>query len=252
MSEFIHLKNEHEIAGIKKACAIYQALKTVCQTKDFLNWTLRDIDLFTKEFIEARGGKCVYHGYQGFPGYNCLSKNATIIHGIGTNNQIFNAGDKLTIDVGVGLDGFICDSAFTICTPPVPPALKKLCTIPRQAIDVACAAIKPNHRVGTISHAIEQFVSSHGYQLLRDYGGHGCGLAIHEPPLILNYGQPESGPLLQPGMVLCIEPMVLEKNYQAKLAADQWSVVAIDQNQYVCHEEVMVLVTSDGCELLTS
>ncbi len=157
----------------------------------------------------------------GYPGYNCMSKNAVVIHGIGTEHETFNPGDKLTFDVGVEYEGFICDSAFTICAAPVAQELQDLCLVTRKAIDVACTVIKPNNRIGDISHAVQTYVESHNYQLLRDYGGHGCGVAIHEGPFILNYGKPNTGPTLKPGMVLCIEPMVLQKNHEAYLAKDK-------------------------------
>lgn len=247
----VYIKNAHEISGIKKACEIFKKVRNICLQENFLNKDLKWIDEFTKTTIESFGAKCAFHNYQGFPGYNCLSKNNVIIHGIGTKDQTFREKDKLTLDLGIELDGFICDAAFTILGPKVDLEYVKLSEVTLQAIFEAVEVIKPDNCIGDISCRIENFIKQHGYQILENYGGHGCGLKIHEDPIILNYGgKPKTGFKLKPGMVICIEPMVLSKSNKIHLGSDNWSVIS-DISQMTCHWEHMILVTENGCEVLT-
>lgn len=216
----VFIKNEKEIAGIKKACEIFMKVKEACMQQNFVGQSLKAIDEFTKNIIEANGAKCAFHGYQGFSGYNCMSKNEVIIHGIGTHDVTFGPEDKLTLDIGVNLNGYICDAAFSIFGPKVNPEYLKMSEVTLQAIYEACKVIKPNNTVGDISHAVQTYVTKHGYQLLKHYGGHGCGLKIHEDPIILNYGQPHTGYKLKPGMVICVEPMTLQLSDAVHLGKD--------------------------------
>ncbi|WP_033160192.1 type I methionyl aminopeptidase [Mycoplasmoides alvi] len=246
----IYIKNNDEINGIKKACAIFKKVRDICLNENFVNKDLKSIDEFTKTTIESFGAECVFHGYNGFPGYNCMSLNNVIIHGIGTHDQKFGPKDKLSLDLGVKYENYICDSAFTIFGPQVDQEYIKLSDVTLQSIYEAAKIIKPGTYIGDISHTIQTYIEKHGYHILENYGGHGCGLKIHEDPLILNYGQPKVGFKLKPGVVICIEPMVLSKNKDVHLGSDNWSVIS-NIPQMTCHWEHMVLVTENGCEILT-
>lgn len=246
----IYIKTPTEIAGIKKACAIYTALRAECIQRNLTGMTLKAIDLFTKKFIEAQGAKCAFANYRGFPGYNCLSRNETIIHGVADDN-VFGRRDKLTLDIGIALNGYICDAAFTLLGPDASDAYHAIDKVTLGALYAGAAVAGPGVHTGDVSVAIQNFVQSQGYSLLRDYGGHGCGLKIHEDPLILNYGSPKTGPILKPGMVICLEPMTLQGPAGAHLGPDGWSVIS-DLPQPVCHWEHMVLITPTGREILTA
>ncbi|WP_027124201.1 type I methionyl aminopeptidase [Mycoplasmoides pirum] len=246
----VYIKNAQEIEGIKKACNIFKKVRDLCLQKNFVGWSLKEIDEFTKSIIEAENASCIYHGYQGFPGYNCMSKNEVIIHGIGTHDNKFEAKDKLTLDIGIQFENYICDAAFTILGPLASIEYQKISKITLQAIFEATKVIKPGNYVGDISNAIQTYVHQHGYHLLKNYGGHGCGIKIHEDPLILNYGEPKTGFKLKPGMIICIEPMLLEKNNEVHLGQDNWSVIS-NISQMTCHWEHMILINETGCEILT-
>lgn len=250
MGDFIYIKNSQEIEKIRSACNIFKLVRDTCLATNLLNKSLKEIDEFLRDLILEQKATCAFHQYQGFPGYNCISKNKVIIHGIGTENDLFNPDDKITLDIGIKYDGYICDAAFTILGPAASAEYQKINEVTKEAINVACEVIKPGNQVGDISFAIERYVKSHNYQLLRNYGGHGCGIKIHEGPLILNYGSAHTGHKLKAGMILCIEPMVLASSHEAYLGADGWSVIS-KKDQPVCHWEHMVLVTDTGCEVLT-
>lgn len=208
----VYIKSLNEILEIKKACNIFKKIREICLQKNLEGKSLKEIDEFTKQLVEKYGGSCAFHGYQGFPGYNCMSMNEVIIHGIGTHDVVFGPKDKLTLDIGINYNGYICDSAFNIFGSKISDDYLKLSSITLNAIYEACKVIKPGNTIGDISFTIEKYVKEHDYQILKNYGGHGCGLKIHEDPIILNYGKPNTGFKLKSNMVICIEPMLLEKS----------------------------------------
>ncbi|QZX49207.1 type I methionyl aminopeptidase [Mycoplasma sp. E35C] len=248
----IYLKNQEEIDKIKKACEIYKQIVQEFTYEKIANKSLKTIDLMLKDFVESKNANNCYHGYLGFKGYHCLSLNQTIIHGIATD-EIFGAKDKLSIDIGIELDNYYCDSAFTILGPEVNQRQKMLSEATLNCIFEVVKKIVPNQTTtGDIGYWTEQYAKKFNYQVIRDFGGHGCGIKIHEDPLVLNFGTPNKGTKLKPGMIICIEPMFFEKNNQYYIdPADQWSVKPINKNQFVCHWEHMVLITEDGAQILT-
>ncbi len=246
----IYVKSDAEIARIRAACDVFRQVRGECLRADFVGMTLKRIDAAIKDMIQSRGATCAFHGYRGFPGHNCLSRNEVIIHGVPTDAQRFGPKDKLTLDLGIRLDGAICDAAFSLFGQECDPRYGRISAACEGAIRAAAAAIRPGARVGDAAHAIQTFLESRGYAILEGYGGHGCGLRIHEDPLVPNAGEPGTGPAFRAGMVVCVEPMALERDPAAYTAPDGWSVVSATK-QPVGHFEHMVLVTPSGCEILT-
>ncbi|WP_027122195.1 type I methionyl aminopeptidase [[Mycoplasma] imitans] len=248
----IYLKNPDEIKKIKNAAEIYKKVVKQFNFDLINNKSLKDIDLMLRDFVNQHQANNCYHGYLGFKGYHCLSLNETIIHGV-ANDQIFGSKDKLTIDVGIELDNYYCDSAFTILGPEVNPRQKLLSEVTYNCILDIVNRIVPNQTTtNDIGVWTEQYAKKFGYRVIRDFGGHGCGIKIHEDPIILNYGINKPGNVLIPNMVICIEPMFFEKDNQYYIdPVDNWSVKPVKKNQFVCHWEHMVLIKKDKAEILT-
>lgn len=244
----IYIKSASEIAKIKQACLVWKIVKKALLTQTKVAKTLKALDLYAKDVIEAYGCSPTFHLYHGFPGNICISVNDEVIHGIG-GNYALKAGDLITYDVGVSFEGYVCDAAFSVVLGENK-AAKKINQACYQALYAGINAAKANKRVGDISAAIQTVVEQTGYFVLEDFGGHGCGRFLHEDPLILNYGLANTGPLLQPNMVICIEPMILTGAKDYYIANDRWTVIA-QNHKLSCHWEHMVLITQNGNEILT-
>ncbi|AFP79508.1 methionine aminopeptidase (MAP) [Mycoplasmoides gallisepticum NC06_2006.080-5-2P] len=248
----IYIKNPNEIQKIKNAAQIYKKIVKQFNFDYIKNKSLKEIDQMLRDFVSQHHANSCYHGYLGFKGYHCLSLNQTIIHGL-ANDEIFTSKDKLTIDIGIELDNYYCDSAFTILGPDVNPRQKLLSEVTHNCIFELVKKIVPNQTTtNDLGIWTEEYAKKHGYSVIKDFGGHGCGIKIHEDPIILNYGTKKPGELLTPNMVICIEPMFFEKDNRYYIdLVDSWSVKPVNKNQYVCHWEHMVLIKEDQAEILT-
>ncbi|MEG3642169.1 type I methionyl aminopeptidase [Mycoplasmoides genitalium] len=247
----IYLKSANEVAGIKKACAIFKAVKAYFTIEKLLGKKLVTIDRLIKQFIEQKQAKCAFHGYLGFPGFNCLSLNQTVIHGV-ADQTVFKDSDKLTLDIGIDYHGYLCDAAFTLLGNKADPKAVKLLNDVEQAFS---KVIEPelfvNNPIGNLSNAIQTYFENKGYFLVKEFGGHGCGIKIHEDPLILNWGEKNQGIRLQEGMVICIEPMVMTDSSEITMAANNWNVLTL-KSKFNCHVEQMYHITNNGFECLTN
>lgn len=244
----IYLKSKQEIEYIKKACSVWKKVKQVLIENTTPGKSLVELDELARKITIENDCETPFHNYRGFPGYNCISVNDVVIHGIPTNYKLKNL-DLVTYDVGVSYKGYICDAAFTVVIGDNPEA-KKINDVCYNALLKGIQQIKPNNRIGDISSAIEDYVKSNGYHVIEDFGGHGCGKKLHEDPIILNYGDKGTGPLLKPNMVLCVEPMILTDSSSYYIDKDKWSVIA-KNHKLSCHWEHMILVTENGHEILT-
>ncbi|MGL4647177.1 MAG: type I methionyl aminopeptidase [Mycoplasmoidaceae bacterium] len=245
----IYIKSAFDISNIKEACKIWLWVKAKLLDYIKAGKTLKAIDLYAAELITSKSAICTFKDYQGFGGHICTSVNDVIIHGV-PNSYALQEGDMLTLDIGVTFNNYVCDAAFTVIIGKNEEA-EKISKVCYQALLEGIKVIKPRNSIGDISHAIETYVNDHGYQVLKDFGGHGCGIKLHEDPIILNYGKKGQGAILKPGMVICLEPMILTDSDQYYIdPKDQWSVKA-KNHKLTCHWEHMILVTDDGYEILT-
>lgn len=245
----IIIKSQYDIEQIKKASSVWKLVRD-----DFFQFvtvgkSLKQIDNRAKQIIEEQGCKCAFYGYNDFPGNICISVNDCIIHGV-PDNYILKENDIVTFDVGVDYNGYICDAAFTMVLGDDPKA-HEISDVCYQSLLEGIKQAVPGNYVGDISHAVESYVTSKGYYVINDFGGHGCGKKLHEDPMILNYGKPKTGAMLRPGMVICIEPMILtdKKDYYID-KKNKWSVIS-KNHKLTCHWEHMILITKDGNEILT-
>ena len=184
----------------------------------------------------------------GFPKHICMSVNSTVIHGI-PDDYILQPTDKITFDCGVTFNDHVCDSAFIYLGPEVSEEQRKIAKVCEEALEAGIKAVKPDGHIGDISAAVDKVVTENGYFHLEGFTGHGCGNKLHEDPMVPNYGKAGTGAKLKPGMVLCIEPMIMANTKKYSMV-DQWDVIA-EGNNVTAHCEGMVLVTKDGFERLS-
>lgn len=216
--------------------------------------TTYDLDRLAKKEMDKLGVESACFGYPGsknnFPSYTCISVNEEVVHGIGTLNRVIEAGDVVSLDVVVKYKGYIGDNARTVIVGNTSMENERLVDTTREALERGIAQAIKGNRVGDISHAIQRFVESAGYSVIREFVGHGVGASMHELPQIPNYGRRKTGPKLKPGMTLAIEPMVNMGRKEVTILDDGWTVVTNDSLPSA-HFEHTVLILSDGVEILT-
>jgi methionyl aminopeptidase len=214
--------------------------------------TTLDLDRIAESHIRDEGATPNFLGYKGFPASICASLNDEIVHGIPSRDRVVREGDVLSLDFGAIWEGFHSDSAVTVFVgaPPSDDA-KHLVETTQAALDAAIAAVRPGGRLSDIGSAIEQVAIAAGLGVVREYGGHGIGRAMHEDPFIQNWGKPGRGPELKPGLVLALEPMFNLGGDATRQLDDGWTVVTAD-GSLSAHFEHTVAVTEDGHEVLTA
>jgi methionyl aminopeptidase len=212
--------------------------------------TTGELDRLAEELIESRGGTPTSKGYRGFPAAICISPNAMVVHGIPGAYEVRD-GDLITIDVGVTLDGYIADSAYTFGVGDIEPEAQRLLDTGREALVAGIAAAMPGNRVGDISAAVQQHVEAAGFSVVRSLVGHGVGRSYHEDPHIPNFGQPGRGPLLSEGMTLAIEPMITAGRPDVYVHDDEWSI-STEDGSLAAHFEHTVAITAAAPRILTA
>lgn len=211
--------------------------------------TTRELDQIAEAYIKSQNAVPSFKGYNGFPSSICASVNDELVHGFPGSRKL-NEGDIISIDIGAQFEGFHGDSAWTYAVGAVSNEVQKLLDVTEQSLYAGLQLIKPDVRLYTISHAIQKVIEDAGYSVVREYVGHGIGADLHEEPQIPNYGLPDRGPRLKPGMVLAIEPMVNIGERYVRTLEDNWTVVTED-GSWCAHFEHTVAVTEDGFEILT-
>jgi len=199
---------------------------------------------------EKRKAVAAFKGYSGFPFAICSSPNDTIVHGFATDVPLAD-GDILSIDFGVVYDGFYGDAAVTVPVGIASDDRMQLMSVTKASLFAGINKIAPGVHLSDVSHAVQSVAEDAGYSVVREFVGHGIGRALHEDPQIPNYGKPGVGPILKPGMVLAVEPMVNAGSNQVRVLADGWTAVTKD-GSCSAHFEHSVAVTEDGFEILTS
>jgi methionyl aminopeptidase len=201
--------------------------------------------------LKALGGEASFLGYQGFPDVICISVNEEVVHGIPSKSKIIAEGDIVGLDFGVTYQGMITDSAISvIADKPTRKGDIDLLKRTEKALEAGISAVHDQVRTGDIGSAIESYLSQYPYGIVRDLVGHGVGHQVHEDPNIPNYGQPDTGPWLQQGMTIAIEPMVALGTERVHIAPDGWTVLT-DDGKRAAHFEHTVLITEAGAEILT-
>ena len=242
-------KTRREIALLKEAGRIVALVHQELKKCTLSGITTKEIDKLSEKIIRQYGATPSFKGYQGFPGAVCVSINDMVIHGIPGHQKLKN-GDIVSVDVGACYQGYHGDSAWTYAVGEVSDEAKRLMKVTEEALYEGLKQAKPGNHVGDISAAIENYVRKNGYTSPEDYTGHGVGTSIHEDPMVPNYGKYGHGPLLKPGMVIAVEPMVHAGKKEVKVLKDGWGVVTADHS-LAAHYEHTIVITEDGYEILT-
>jgi methionyl aminopeptidase len=242
-------KTPEEIERMAAAGAILVKTMNLLAGKVRPGVTTLELDRAAERFIRSQGAEPAFKGYRGFPGSICTSPNSMVVHGIPGPYRLAR-GDILSIDVGVVLDGWVADAARTFPVGPITPIARKLLVTTEEALQRGAAEARPGNRLGDVSHAIEQHVEGAGLSIVRSLVGHGIGRSMHEEPQIPNYGRPGTGPLLEEGMVLAIEPMVTAGRHAVRVGKDHWSIYSQD-GSLAAHFEFTIAATVAGPRNLT-
>ena len=209
-----------------------------------------EINRIAEEVIYNAGGTCPCKGYYDYPAGTCVSVNDTLIHGIPSKKIILREGDLVSLDVVACLNGYCADATRTFIVGIAKENVKQILDVCKKAFYEGCKEAKPGNRIGDISSAIQHYVESSGYNVSRDFTGHGIGKSMHEDPSVPNYGIKGTGPLLRPGMALAIEPMILEGKKETRILGDGWTVKSKD-GKLTCHYENTIIITEEGYEIIT-
>lgn len=212
--------------------------------------TTKKLDQLAEEFILSKGATPSFKDYQGFNGSLCTSVNEVVVHGIPSKKTNLKNGDIITIDIGVNYKGYHADSAYTYAVGNVSNKVKELLEVTKAALYEGLKYAKPGNRISDISHAIEQYAKPYGYGIVEDFTGHGIGNSLHEEPYVPNFGKPNEGPIIKEGMTFCVEPMFNLGTKHVKVLRDNWTTVTTDK-KYSAHFEHTIVITKDGCEILT-
>ena len=211
--------------------------------------TTEELDDVAGAFIREHGGIPTSEGYKGYPKAICISPNDVVVHGIPDGFEVGN-GDLVTIDVGVTLDGYIADSAYTFGVGDIDDRHQRLLDVAQDALAAGIAEAVVGNRVGDVSHAIQEVVEAGGFSVVRSLVGHGVGRHYHEDPHIPNFGEPGRGPRLSEGMTIAIEPMITAGSPEVLLEEDGWTIRTADGSMSA-HFEHTVAITEDGPRILT-
>jgi methionyl aminopeptidase len=212
--------------------------------------TLLELDRVADEFIRSQDGVPTFKGYRGYPASICASPNDMVVHGIPGPYEL-REGDVLSIDVGVTLDGFVADSAYTFAIGEIAPEAERLLEVCQAALAAGVEQCRIGNRLSDIGHAVQKVTEEGGFSVVRSLVGHGVGRSMHEDPQIPNFGEPGRGPELQAGMVFAIEPMINAGGADVVVHDDEWSISTAD-GSLSAHFEHTVAVTPSGPRILTA
>ena len=247
--EMISLKSPREIECMRRAGRLTAQARALAGSLVRPGVTTHEIDTAVRKFIESHGAKPSFLGYGGFKGSACISINEEVIHGIPGPRKL-KEGDIVSVDVGAYLDGFHGDCAATFACGQVSDEAMHLIHVTEQSFWEGIKLARSGNRVYDISHAVQQYVESHGCSVVRDFVGHGVGAKLHEAPEVPNFGPAGHGPRLQPGMTIAVEPMVCAGDWRVKVLKDGWTTVSAD-GSLTAHYENTILITDGEPEVLT-
>ena len=252
MSDSIYIKSKSEIELMRQAGRITAGARTIARQAVAAGVSTKQIDKLVHEYIVKSGAKPTFKGYGGFPGSACISVNDEVIHGI-PGKRIIRSGDIVSLDVGATYKGFVGDCAGTFPCGEISEEAKKLIEVTRQSFFEGIKYARVGYRVSDISAAIQEYVESHGFSVVREYVGHGVGRQLHEAPEVPNYRterRTRPDPRLVKGMTLAIEPMVNAGGCAIRVLSDDWTVVTQD-GSLSAHYENTIAITDGEPEILT-
>ena len=246
----ISIKSSKQIDKMRESCKLTKELFLILEDKIKPGITTKELDTIAYEFYKKHGATPNFLNYNGYPATICASLNDEVVHGIPSHKTVLRDGDIISIDMGCILDGWHSDAARTFGVGKITDEAQKLIDDTRQSFFEGISVLKHGVKLGDVSHTIQTFLEERGYGVVRDLVGHGIGRELHESPEVPNFGTAGRGVRLAAGMTLAIEPMVTAGNYRVGVLDDDWTVVTAD-GSLAAHYENTVVITRDGCEILT-
>ncbi len=242
-------KSEEEIRLMKESGRIVAQILTELRTMIKPGIRTKELDDFAEGRARELGARPAFKGYRGYPASLCTSVNEEIIHGI-PSSRVLQEGDIISLDFGVFSEGFYGDAAVTIPVGEVNLQARKLIAAAEAAFYQGLGKARIGSRLSDISHAIQTYVESQGFSVIRSFVGHGIGHSLHEEPQVPNFGPPDQGPRLREGLTLAIEPMIAAGDWHEQILEDGWTAVTKDRS-LAAHYEHTVALTARGVEILS-
>ncbi len=246
----IVLKSKEEIAVMREANQIVAEVHEELKARARPGTSTEELDRIAERTARKYKAECAFKGYRGYPKSLCTSVNEVIVHGIPSPDCVLKEGDILSLDFGVYYKGFYGDAAVTIPIGEISEKARRLLKTTEECLERAISLMREGRRLSDISASIQQHAEENGFSVVRDFVGHGIGRQLHEDPQVPNYGSPGTGIRLKRGMVLAIEPMVNEGDWQVRILSDGWTAVTQD-GSLSAHFEHTVAVTEDGPQVLS-
>lgn len=246
----IILKSRREIELMREAGKIVALTLATLVDRVKEGVTAAQLEEWAEEIIRKNGAIPSFKGYRGYPASICVSINEEVVHGIPDRKRVLKEGDLVSIDVGVIYKGYHGDAAVTVGVGQITEEARKLIEVAKGALESAMLAARAGNRLGDISWAIQSYVESNGFNVVREYTGHGIGRNMHEDPQVPNVGVPGKGVPLRPGMTLALEPMVVAGSWEVEVLPDGWTVVTKDRS-LAAHFEHTIAITEGEAEILT-
>lgn len=247
----IEIKSSPEIDIMRIGGRILEEILIELQSMVEAGIATWDLEMRARQLFKEKRVIPAFLGYKDYPAALCTSVNEEVVHGIPSPKKFLKTGDLLKIDAGLYYGCFYVDAARTTGVGEVDEDSRNLMEVASQALDRGIKVAICGNRLGDISHAIQSEVESAGFSVIREYTGHGIGRKLHESPQVPNFGPPNSGPRLKPGMVFALEPMVNQGGWETRVLEDEWTVVTLDRKRST-HFEHTIVVTEDGPEILTT
>jgi methionyl aminopeptidase len=244
------IRSQREIEQLKKSNVIVAEVFEKLTGLIKPGITTKELDQVAEDYILLKGARPAFKGYRGYPATLCISINDEVVHGIPSQRRL-KEGDIVSLDAGVNYLGYFGDAAITFPVGEVDLEAKRLLEVTEKALYIGIEKAKVGNRLFDISYAIQSWVESHGFSVVRDFVGHGIGRELHEEPQIPNFGMPHQGPRLGKGMVFALEPMVNEGTYEVRVLSDGWTVVTADGKRSA-HFEHTIAITDDSAEILSA
>ena len=244
----ISIKSKKEIELITKSCKILASIKKIVREAVRPGVSLKDLDSIAYNETIKAGAKPAFLGYHGFTGTICASVNEELIHGI-PSNRVLKDGDLLSLDMGVIYEGYYSDSAFTVSVGKETEENKWLIKVAEESFKRGLDAIKPGATTGDIGYAIGSYIKENNLYTPKEFSGHGIGRQLHEEPYVTNEGRKGEGVLLRDGMVICIEPMIIQDSNKIKILKDGWTVVAKSKKKASHYEHTVLIKNGKGIVL---
>ena len=243
-------KSAAEIETMARAGAVVAGTLALLEETIQPGITTGELDAIAEEFIRSRGGEPTFKGYKGYPAATCLSPNAMVVHGIPGKTKLGD-GDILSVDVGVTLEGFVADSAWTFPVGSISTEAQRLLDTCKAALEAGITEARVGNVIGDISEAVQKVTEAAGFSVIRSLVGHGVGRSMHEDPQVPNFVSSYRGPELKEGMTIAIEPMITVGSPDVYIHDDEWSISTTDAS-LAAHFEHTVAVTAEGLRILTA